>query len=226
MLVSPGPEGAKGGRNLSADDGARIGILRLPLDAHHQTPSAAASEVTQLLLSWRAGDEGALERLLPVVEPELRRIARRCMRGERAGRTLQPTALVNEAYLRLVDLRQMRWQDRAHFLAMAARLMRRILVDAARARGSKKRGAAGQRVTLDDALAASDEGFDDMIAIDTALTALAAIDSRKARGVELRVFGGLTFEEAAEVLDVSPETVVRDWKFAKAWLARALSPGS
>jgi len=139
------------------------------------------------------------------------------------GHTLQPTALVNEAYLRLMDLRDIRWQDRAHFLAMAARLMRRILVDAARARASQKRGAAGLKVTLDDALAGPGEDLENLVAVDTALNALAEVDTRKARIVELRFFGGLTVEESAEVLDVSPDTVMRDWKFAKVWLARALS---
>ena len=186
-------------------------------------PPTPSPELTQLLLAWRAGDEDALERLIPVVEPELRRIARRHMRGERVAHTLQPTALVNEAYLRLMDLRDIRWQDRAHFLAMAARLMRRILVDAARARASQKRGAAARKVTLDDAMAGPGEDLENMIGIDTALNALAAIDTRKARIVELRFFGGLTVEESAEVLDVSADTVMRDWNFAKVWLARALS---
>jgi RNA polymerase sigma factor (TIGR02999 family) len=179
---------------------------------------ADPGSVTGLLLAWGKGDEAALERLIPQVERELRRIARRCMAGERAGHSLQATALVNEAYLRLVDAQHVQWQDRAHFLAMSARLMRRILVDWARAKQYKKRGAGAVRVTLTDALAASTEPARDLVALNDALEALAAFDERKSQVIELRFFGGLSVEETAAVLNVSPETVMRDWKFAKAWL--------
>jgi RNA polymerase sigma factor (TIGR02999 family) len=156
--------------------------------------------------------------LIPLVEGELHRIARRCMAGERAGHSLQATALVNEAYLRLVDVQQVKWQDRAHFLAMSARVMRRVLVDWARSKQYQKRGGGALRVTFDEALQVPDERGHDLIAVDEALQALAAFDERKSRVVELRFFGGLTVEETASVLDVSPETVMRDWKLAKAWL--------
>jgi RNA polymerase sigma factor (TIGR02999 family) len=177
--------------------------------------------VTELLLAWRSGDEPALARLTPLVHQELQRIARRCLRNERQGHTLQATALVNEAYLRLVDTRQVDWQNRAHFLAMAARLMRRVLVEAARARQAQKRGGSAIRLTLTDALATSDRGRD-LVALDDALSELAGIDPRRSQVVELRFFGGLTVEETAAVLAVSPETVMRDWKLARAWLQRSL----
>ena len=160
-----------------------------------------------------------------MVEVELRRIAQRCMRGERAGHSLQATALVNEAYMRLIDARRVQWQDRSHFLAMSARLMRRILVDHARAHLYQKRGGGAQRVTLVDNLGGSDERPRDLAALDDALEALARIDERKAQVVELRFFGGLTVEEAAHVLGVSTDTVLRDWKLAKAWLLRELRSG-
>jgi RNA polymerase sigma factor (TIGR02999 family) len=153
---------------------------------------------------------------------ELRRIAKRCLAGERAGQTLQATALVNEAYLRLVDVRQMNWQNRAHFLAMSARLMRRILVDVARSKRYQKRGGGAVKVTLDDALVAAVERGPDLVALDDALSALAGVDERKARVIELRFFGGLSVEETATVLKVSVDTVMRDWKLAKVWLLREL----
>ena len=177
---------------------------------------------TGLLLAWRAGDSGALQRLLPAVYAELHQIAQRCMRAERAEHSLQATALVNEAYVRLVDARRVRWQDRAHFLAMSARLMRRVLVDHARARRSRKRGGGAEKVTLVDAMAGSDERPHDVIALDDALTVLAGFDERKSRVVELRFFGGLSVAETAQALSVSVETVMRDWKFARAWLLREL----
>jgi RNA polymerase sigma factor (TIGR02999 family) len=161
-----------------------------------------------------------------MVHDELRRIARACMAGERRGHSLQATALVNEAYLRLVDVQQVNWQNRAHFLAMSARLMRRILVDVARSKGYQKRGAGAFRVTLDDGLAVTPPRHQDLVALDDVLKALAEFDERKARVVELRYFGGLSVEETASVLTVSPETVKRDWKFAKAWLFRELRPTS
>jgi RNA polymerase sigma factor (TIGR02999 family) len=160
--------------------------------------------------------------LVPLVYGELRRIAKRCLAGERAGQTLQATALVNEAYLRLVDVRQVNWQNRAHFLAMSARLMRRILVDVARSKRYQKRGGGAVKVTLDDALVAAVERGPDLVALDDALSALAAVDERKARVIELRFFGGLSVEETATVLKVSVDTVMRDWKLAKVWLLREL----
>jgi RNA polymerase sigma-70 factor (ECF subfamily) len=180
-------------------------------------------DVTALLIEWRGGDPGAVERLLPLVHGELRRLAKRHMAGERPDHVLQATALVNEVYLRLVDIRRVQWQDRAHFFAMAARLMRRVLVDFARARKNQKRGGALRRVTFDQDLAVASDTPDDLIAIDDALRALAGQYERKSQVVELRFFGGLSVEETAEVLKISPETVMRDWKFAKNWLLRELS---
>lgn len=183
---------------------------------------ARTHHVTQLLVGWTNGDEAALERLLPIVHDELRRLARRQMAGERPGHVLQASALVNEAYVRMVDLKQMRWQNRAHFFAMASRLMRRILVDFARSRGYQKRGGGVQQVTFAESLPVSDEQPTDFVALNDALEALAAVDERKSRVVELRFFGGLSVEETAEVLKVSSKTVKRDWKFAKLWLVREL----
>jgi len=179
-------------------------------------------DVTALLVEWTKGDEAALERLTPIVYGELKRLARIQMAGERPGHVLQATALVNEAYLRLVDLTAMQWRDRAHFFAMAARLMRRILVDFARSRRYQKRGGGAEPVTLGHAEGIPAGEPSDLIAIDRALEALAAVDPRKSRLVELRFFGGLTLDEAAEVLKVSRDTVKRDWKFARSWLAREL----
>jgi RNA polymerase sigma-70 factor, ECF subfamily len=156
------------------------------------------------------------------VHDELRRIARRCLAGERGGHSLQATALVNEAYLRLIDARHVDWQNRTHFLAISARLMRRILVDVARTKGYQKRGGGAVRVTFDDALVVTDQPGQDLVALDDALEALAAVDERKARVIELRFFGGLSVEETAAVLKVSVDTVMRDWKLAKAWLLREL----
>jgi RNA polymerase sigma-70 factor (ECF subfamily) len=190
-------------------------------------PAAAqpAPGVTDLLVAWGLGDASALEHLVPLVHGELRRLARREMRRERAGHTLQTTALVNEAYLRLVDLSRVRWQDRAHFFAMSARLMRRILVDHARSRASRKRGGGVKRVSFDEALVVSEEPGPDLVALDEALHALAAFDDRKSQVVEMRFFGGLSVDEAAEALHVSPETVMRDWRLAKVWLLRELGGG-
>ena len=184
--------------------------------------SGETHRVTGLLLKWGDGDEAALNQLIPLVHDELRRMARRCLAGERRGHTLQATALVNEVYLRLVDVRHVNWQNRAHFLAMSARLMRRILVDFARSKRAKKRGAGAARVTFDEALVVAAEPRQDLAALDDALTALAGFDERKAKVVELRYFGGLSVEETASVLKVSVDTVMRDWKFAKAWLFREL----
>lgn len=180
-------------------------------------------EVTQLLKAWGQGDETALERLMPLVYEELRRLARRYMARERAGHTLQTTALVNEAYLRLIDASQVEWQSRAHFFAVSGQLMRRILVDYARSHNYLKRGGAAHRVPLEEAALFSAEQAPDLVALDDALTRLAKIDQRKSHMVELRFFGGLSVEETAEVLKVSPRTVMSDWSLAKAWLLRELS---
>jgi RNA polymerase sigma factor (TIGR02999 family) len=180
------------------------------------------TNVTGLLLQWGKGDEGALERLIPLVHGELHRIATRCMAGAPAGHRLQPTAHVNEAYLRLAGAQAVDWQDRAHFLAVAARAMRRILVDHARALRYQKRGGGAAKVTFNEALVISDEPPADVVALDDALDALAAFDERKSRVIELRFFGGLTVDETASVLDVSADTVARDWRLARAWLQREL----
>ena len=189
-------------------------------------PADAPAQVTALLQAWSEGDDEALGRLMPLVEQELRKVAARYMRGERPGHTLQPTALVNEAYLRLVGVQHVRWQSRAHFLAVSARTMRRILVDMARAKGYQKRGGRAPLVPLDEVeVAAPAPGFD-LVALHDALDALAREDGRKSQVVELRFFGGLTVQETAEVLGISPETVMRDWAFAKAWLLRELAGGA
>ena len=183
---------------------------------------SAGGEVSTLLRAWSDGDSRALDRLTPIVYDELRRLARHYMRGERAGHSLQTTALIHEAYLRLVDYKRMRWQNRAHFVAVSAQAMRRILVDHARRR-NMKRGADQERVSLDDAALVSIAPSTDVVALDDALKALAERAPRKAQVVELRFFGGLSVEETAEVLHVSPITVMREWKSAKAWLYRELS---
>lgn len=171
-----------------------------------------------MLLQWGKGDEAALERLVPLVHRELHQIARRCMAKERAGHSYQATALMNEAYLRLIDGASVAWQDRAHFYAVCARIMRRILVDHARARNYQKRGGGVVLVTFDEALVVATEPSQDFEALDDALLALAQFDERKSRVIELRFFGGLTVEETATVLNVSADTVHRDWRLAKAWL--------
>jgi RNA polymerase sigma-70 factor (ECF subfamily) len=181
-----------------------------------------ATPVTQLLRAWSGGSETALSELLPLVDAELRRLARAYMAREREGHTLQVTALVNEAFMRLIDTRNVRWQDRAHFLGISARLMRRVLIDHARARGMKKRGAGAYMIPLAEDMAVSPAPDVDLIALDTALDALAAIDDRKSRVIEMRFFGGMTVEETAEALHVSTDTVKRDWKLAKMWLLKQL----
>jgi RNA polymerase sigma factor (TIGR02999 family) len=180
--------------------------------------------VTDLLLAWSGGKPEALERLIPLVHDDLLVAARRYMARERAGHTLEPTALVNEAYARLVDVRRIRWQDRAHFIALAARIMRRILVEYARARRVQKRGGMQRRVSLHDDLALTSARSLDVLALNEVLERLAALDSRRAQVVELRFFGGLTLEETASALNISSDTVMRDWKLAKAWLAREMKP--
>jgi RNA polymerase sigma factor (TIGR02999 family) len=182
------------------------------------------AEITKLLKAWSEGEQAALDRLTPLVYEELRKVARRRMRSERLGHTLQTTALVNEVYLRLVDVSDVRWQDRAHFFAVSASMMRRILLDGARARATAKRGGGEIRVTLSDDLVPFRK-HDELIALDDALMSLAKIDPRKSRVVELRYFGGLTVEETAEVLKLSPQSVMRDWRLAKAWLSRELTEG-
>jgi len=181
---------------------------------------------TALLLAWRAGDETALDQLIPLVHAELRQMAGRMMARERQGHTLQPTALVNEVFLRLIDVRRVQWQNRAHFLAMAARLMRRVLVEAARSRDSQKRGGKVVRIDVDPTQIGAATPGSDLVALHDALDALATLDARKSQVVELRYFGGLSVQEAAEVLQVSPETIMRDWKFAKLWLLRELTKQS
>jgi RNA polymerase sigma factor (TIGR02999 family) len=186
-------------------------------------PTPASHEVTQLLKAWCEGDLTALDRLMPLVYGELRRIAGHYMRRERAGHTLQTTALINEAYVRLVDASQIRWQNRAHFLGISARLMRQILVDFARERGYQKRGGGMHQLSFDEALKIGQQRDEDLVALDEALSALAQVDQRKSQVVEMRFFGGLSEKEIAETLRVSPETIRRDWRMAKAWLLQWLS---
>jgi RNA polymerase sigma factor (TIGR02999 family) len=178
---------------------------------------------TALLLAWGRGDQTAFHELMPLVHDELRRLARRRMGRERADHTLQATALVNEVYLRLVDVKRMQWQNRAHFFAMAATMMRRILVESARARMFQKRGGGAEKVSLDEALVVSAQPNPDLVALDEALSALSEVDPRKGQVVEMRYFGGLSVEETAEALLVSTGTVMRDWRLAKVWLLRELS---
>jgi len=182
----------------------------------------SSQEFTGLLLAWRSGEKEALDKLIPAIYAELRRLAHGYMRGERKDHTLQSTALVNEAYLRLVDCSKVNWQNRAHFLAISAQLMRRVLVDYARSRLYLKRGGAVEKAPLEENRIPLKGGDSNLADLDDALQALAAVDARKSQVVELRFFGGLTAEETAEVLGVSPDTVLRDWKLAKTWLAREL----
>jgi RNA polymerase sigma-70 factor (ECF subfamily) len=182
-----------------------------------------SADITELLRVWANGDEGALERLTPLIYRELRRIAGNCMRGEQQGRSMQATALVHEAYLRLVDVKNVDWEHRAHFFAVSARIMRRILLDAARKRAADKRGGGAARVNLDEIPDLRVARGREMIALDDALRRLAEFDSRKAQVIELRFFGGLSVEETATVLKVSAETVYRDWRLARAWLMADLS---
>ena len=190
--------------------------------ARHTGPN-----VTALLCAWSGGDQTALDQLIPVVHAELKRIARRYVARERQGHTLQPSALVNEAFLRLVDVHGVQWQDRAHFFALSAQMMRRILVNYALARGAGKRGGAARQVSLDEAMVVSPARDSELVELDTALESLAKLDPRKAQTVELRFFAGLSVEETAVVLKVSPQTVLRDWKLSKTWLAREMArPGA
>ncbi len=188
--------------------------------------ATSTNEVTRLLKAWTGGDEQALEKLTPLVYEQLHRIARHYMAGQQSRHVLQTTALVNEVYLQLVDCSQMNWQDRAHFFAMSAHLMRRILIDFARSRGSQKRGGGALQISLDEAPSVCEETDPNLVALDDALKALAAVDERGSKVVELRFFGGLSIKETAEVLKVSVETVQRDWRLAKIWLLRELSKGN
>ncbi len=184
---------------------------------------SGSQQITHLLLAWGQGDQAALEALMPLVYDELRKVAARHLRGQREGHTLQTTALVNEAYLRLIDASQVQWQNRAHFFAVAANFMRRILVDFARSRNYQKRGGGAQPVELDEAMILAPEHSADLLALDEALTRLQALNERQAQVVELRYFGGLSEEETAEALKVSVRTVRRDWNFARVWLHRELT---
>jgi RNA polymerase sigma-70 factor (ECF subfamily) len=192
-----------------------------PTPPHDEAGTPPGGDVTEFLRAWSNGDRAALDRLTPIVYDELHRLARRYMKGERLGHSLQTTALVNEAYMRLVDYKNMQWQDRAHFFAVSAQLMRRILVDHAR-RHNLKRGGDVLHVSLDDAVIAGGERDADLVALDNAMDLLGKLDARKVQVVEMRFFGGLSVEETAEVLKVSAVTVMRDWNTAKAWLYREL----
>ncbi|HJZ72194.1 MAG TPA: sigma-70 family RNA polymerase sigma factor [Vicinamibacterales bacterium] len=185
-------------------------------------PQPSDVQPTELLRAWSQGDESARERLIPLLYHELHRLARRCMRQERSDHTLQATALVNEAYLRLIDVNRVEWRNRTHFLALAAQMMRRILIEFARSRGRQKRGGGAVRINIDDIAELPEPQERNLVALSDALSALAMFDARMSQVVELRFFGGLSVEETADVLNVSPETVMRDWKTAKAWLLREL----
>jgi RNA polymerase sigma-70 factor (ECF subfamily) len=185
--------------------------------------SPSPQDVTRLLIAWSRGEQEALEQLIPLVYKELHQLAHRYMERERPGHTLQSTALVNEAYQRLINLKDVNWQNRAHFFAVSAQLMRRILVDYARSRRFTKRGGEWRQITLNEAVAVFRDRRTDMVDLDDALQSLAAIDPRKSRVVEIRFFGGLSIKETAEALSVSEETVLRDWRLAKVWLLRQLS---
>jgi RNA polymerase sigma factor (TIGR02999 family) len=196
---------------------------RRRMDGLDEAASASTHDITRLLQAWSSGDEGALERLTPLVYDQLHRLAHSYMSREQAGQTLQTTALVHEVYLRLVDVENVDWQNRAHFYGLCARLMRRILIDFARSRNYQKRGGQIPHIELEEAATVSAVVGSELLAVDEALKQLAAVDTRKSEVVELRFFGGLTVEETAAALGVSPETVMRDWKLAKAWLLRELS---
>ena len=202
------------------DDGAVVIISLFPRPT--RMPEHSPKEISQLLHAWADGDQAALEQLAPLVQNELHRLAHHYMRGERRDHTLQTSALVNEAYIRLIDWKNARWQNRAHFFAVSAQLMRRILVDFARDKQYLKRGAGALRVSLGEAADLTDCRTADLVALDEALSALAEVDPRKGQVVEMRFFGGLSIKEVAEVLKVSEETVMRDWRLAKVWLLREL----
>jgi len=188
--------------------------------------AALPNEVTQLLITWSNGDKAALDQLIPLVHAELRRLARHHMGRENPGHTLQTSALINEAYLRLVDQQNVPWQNRAHFFAVSAQVMRHILIDHARSHAYAKRGGGVRKVPLDEAVALNDRRANELIALDDALNILAALDTRKSQIIELRFFGGLSIEETAEALKISPITVTREWRSAKAWLRREMNRDS
>ncbi len=188
--------------------------------------AAPPNELTRLLIDWSNGDRAALDQLIPLVQAELRRIARRYMGRETPGHTLQTSALINEAYLRLVDHQNVPWQNRAHFFAVSAQVMRHILIDHARSHAYAKRGGGARKIPLDEALAVTDRRADELVALDDALNRLAQIDSRKSQIIELRFFGGLSIEETAEALSIAPITVTREWRSAKAWLRREMNEDS
>ena len=185
--------------------------------------AALPTEVTQLLINWSNGDEAALNQLVPLVHAELRRLARHYMGRENPGHTLQTSALINEAYLRLVDQQNVPWQNRAHFFAVSAQVMRHILIDHARRHAYAKRGGGARRVAFDEAIALNDQRADELVALDEALNTLAAMDKRKSQIIELRFFGGLSIEETAEAMKISAITVTREWRSAKAWLRREMN---
>jgi RNA polymerase sigma factor (TIGR02999 family) len=204
-------------------DAQSRGDLKVRLSLHYNMNKLSTREITQLLVAWSDGDRAAMEQLTPLVYAELHRLAARYMAGERPGHLLQTTALVNEAYLRLVDWKNVKWQSRAHFFGMAAHMMRRILVDFARAQNRDKRGAGAIQVSLSEATAAAPPRSADLVAIDDALRTLEALDERQSRVVELRFFGGLSLEETAAAIGVSVGTVRRDWSLAQAWLYNELN---
>jgi RNA polymerase sigma-70 factor, ECF subfamily len=217
---------------MSTERAISVGCIicspRLPSAIRNPTPTENdmtqdPQEITQLLLAWSEGDKEAFDRLTPLIYSELHRLAKSYMRRERAQQTLQTTALIHEAYLRLIDADSVQWQSRAHFFGVAARVMRRILVTIARERGSQKRGAGALAVSLDEGMLISEQSMEDFIALDEALNALAQFDERKAKVVELRFFGGLTEAETATSLNISIESVTRDWRLARSWLRRMLS---
>jgi RNA polymerase sigma-70 factor, ECF subfamily len=189
-------------------------------------PEPSSHEITHLLQEWKRGNPGALDKLMPLVYADLHNAARRYMAREHSGQTIQATALIHEVYVRLVDSAAANWQDRAHFFAVCARMMRQILTDFARSRHSQKRGGGAEKITFNDSLHAPSEPGTDLLALDDALNGLARIDARKSQVVELRFFGGLSVEETAEVLKISRETVKRDWNFAKLWLLREMDGGA
>lgn len=192
----------------------------------HEKPDESPQQITERLIAWSSGDVAALDDVIQAVYNELRRMADHYLRLERLGHTLQPTALVHEAYLRLIDQTQVSWRNRAHFFGVAAQMMRRILVDYAKTKHRNKRGGKAVKLSLDEAINLSQGRAPDLVALDDALNSLAQLDERKSRAVELRFFGGLSVEETAEVLGVSPQTVLRDWKLAKAWLYQEIKRGA
>ena len=198
-------------------------MTALRFGPEQETMTVRPDEVTLLLVSWSNGDKDALDKLVPLVYSELRRLARRYMGRESPGHTLQTSALINEAYVKLVDQQNVKWQNRAHFFAVAAQVMRHILIDHARRRHYIKRGGGARKVSLDDTAVLSDEKAADLVALDDALTALAKLDPRKSRIIELRFFGGLSIEETAEIMKISPVTVTREWRAGRAWLRREMT---